>query len=336
MSNRLKTGLRMALATAALGLTLSAAHAVEWRLSTSYLPDSEAHDGSIHFAELVKEKTDGRVEIKVYPSNQLGDWTEVYEQVMGGSVQMTMGAVPPTFDSRLAIDSFPYAVSDYEQAAKAYAPGGYMYEIVSEIVAEQGVQILSTWALGMGGGAFTKVLPAPTDPDAKQQLKIRVWPGGVTHRALMERFGFTVTMIPWDEVYTALQTNVTDGVIGGNPELAVTTFKDVTKMYVQYNDHFENHYIMTNKDLFEGLSDADRTAIQEAAVEVMNERFPLAEASDEAYMQELRDAGVEVVVFDKATAKAFADVARRDVWPLVKKEIGDELFERLNKELGLN
>jgi TRAP-type C4-dicarboxylate transport system substrate-binding protein len=285
---------------------------------------------------LVKEKTEGRVDIKVYPSNQLGDWTEVYEQVMSGAVQMTMGAVPATFDSRLAIDSFPYVVSDYAQAAKAYSPGGYMYEIVGAIVADQGVQILSTWALGMGGGAYSKIVPYPNDPNAKQKLKVRVWPGGTTHRALMERLGFSVTMIPWDEVYTALQTNLTDGVIGGNPELAVTTFKDVTKMYIQYNDHFENHYIMINKKLFDGLSDADRTALQDAAVEVMTERFPKAEASDQAYMQQLRDLGVEVVEFDQATSDAFAKVARRDVWPLIKDEIGDELFARLNSELGLN
>jgi TRAP-type C4-dicarboxylate transport system substrate-binding protein len=335
MSNRPKLGLKAAGAVAILTLTMTPAEAVEWRLSTSYQPDSEAHEGALRFAELVKEKSDGRIELQVFPSNQLGDWTEVYEQVMSGAVQMTMGAVPSTFDARLAIDSFPYAVADYDEAAKAYAPGGYMYEIVTDIVADQGVQILSTWALGMGGGAFTKALPGPGDPDAKQGLKVRVWPGGVTHRALMERFGFTVTMIPWDEVYTALQTGVADGVIGGNPELTVTHFKDITKMYVQYNDHFENHYIMINKDLFDGLSDEDKTAVRESAVLVMNERFPVAEASDEAYMQQLRDAGVEVVTFDKDTMQAFAAAARQDVWPEIKDEIGDELYARLKSELGM-
>ncbi|AXS40064.1 TRAP transporter substrate-binding protein DctP [Breoghania sp. L-A4] len=335
MSNDLKSWIKTAGVVSILTLTMTAAHAAEWRLSTSYQPDSEAHEGSLRFAELVKEISDGRIDIQVFPSNQLGDWTEVYEQVTSGAVQMTMGAVPSTFDARLAIDSFPYAVADYEEAAKAYAPGGYMYEIVSGIVADQGVQILSTWALGMGGGAFTKELPAPTDPNAQQGLKVRVWPGGVTHRALMERFGFTVSMIPWDEVYTALQTGVADGVIGGNPELTVTHFKDITKMYVQYNDHFENHYIMINKELFDGLSEDDRAAVQEAAVKVMNERFPVAEASDEAYMQQLRDAGIKVVTLDKDAMLAFATAARQDVWPEIKDEIGEELYSRLKSELGM-
>ncbi|MCG8508762.1 MAG: TRAP transporter substrate-binding protein DctP, partial [Rhodospirillales bacterium] len=214
-------------------------------------------------------------------------------------------------------------------------PGGYMYEIVNEIVANQGVKILSTWALGMGGGAFTKIIPDPTNPDAAQKMKVRVWPGGVTHRALMERFGFSVTMVPWDEVYTAMQTGVADGVIGGNPELTVTHFKDIAKMYVQYNDHFENHYIMVNRDLFESLPQADRKAVEEAAVEVMNERFPVAEESDDNYMRQLEEVGIEVVKFDDATMAKFAAIARRDVWPKVKDEIGDELFRRLNQELGI-
>jgi len=339
MYGKLKQGLRVNLRTvllaAAIACGASTVSAAEWRLSTSYQPDSEAHAGSLDFAERVKAKTDGRVNIKVYPANQLGDWTEVYEQVMGGAIEMTMGAVPATFDKRLAIDSFPYAVTDYAEAAKAYAPGGYMYEIVDGIVAGQGIKVLSTWALGMGGGVFTKVVPEPLDPDASQKLKVRVWPGGVTHRALMERFGFNVTMIPWDEVYTALQTGVADGVIGGNPELAVTNFKDIAKMYIQYNDHFENHYIMMNKDLWGSLSAEDQTAVQEAAVEVMDERFPVAEESDNAYMRQLQDAGIEVVTLDSKQAAEFAAVARRDVWPDIKDEIGDELYERLNKELGL-
>lgn len=339
MQNKLEQGLHLAalslLIAATLAVGASVASAAEWRLSTSYQPDSEAHAGSLDFVERVKAKTDGRIDITVYPANQLGDWTEVYEQVMGGAVEMTMGAVPSTFDKRLAIDSFPYAVTDYAEAAKAYAPGGYMYDIVDDIVAGQGVKILSTWALGMGGGAFTKPVPEPLNPDAKQKMKIRVWPGGITHRALMERFGFTVTMIPWDEVYTALQTGVADGVIGGNPELTVTHFKDIAKMYVQYNDHFENHYIMINKDLWESLSPDDKAAIEEAAVEIMNERFPVAEKSDNAYMQQLRDAGIEVVTLDADQAARFAETARRDVWPNIKDEIGDELYDRLKQELGL-
>ena len=109
---------------AALAVCGAPAAAAEWRLSTSYKPDSEAHAGSLDFAERVKAKSQGRLDIKVYPANQLGDWTEVYEQVMGAAVEMTMGAVPSTFDRRLAIDSFPYAVTDYAEAATAYAPGG--------------------------------------------------------------------------------------------------------------------------------------------------------------------------------------------------------------------
>ncbi|MCG8693646.1 MAG: TRAP transporter substrate-binding protein DctP [Minwuiales bacterium] len=320
----------------AIVLSLSQGLAAEWRLSTSYQPGSDGHEGSLDFAQRVKDKTNGRINIEVYPANQLGDWVEVYEQVMNGAVEMTMGAVPSTFDSRLAIDSFPYAVTDYAEAQKAYSPGGYLYEIVDEIVAGQGVKILSTWAKGMGGGAFAETVPNPYDPNAKQGMKLRVWPGGVTARALMERFGYSVTMIPWDEVYTAMQTGVVEGVIGGNPELTVTNFLDITKMYIQYNNHFENHYIMMNRDLFESLPSEDQAAILQVAIDIMSERFPLAEASDEAYMQQMRDAGIEVVTFSPEQAAAFAAVARQDVWPEIKDEIGDELYSRLKSELNIN
>ncbi|WP_417275629.1 hypothetical protein [Celeribacter halophilus] len=89
------------------------------RLSTLKQPGSDGAIAAQHFADLVSEKTDGELTVKVYPGSQLGDWTEVYEQVIEGAVDIAMQPLATSSDKRLAITWFPYAYSDYDTARVA-------------------------------------------------------------------------------------------------------------------------------------------------------------------------------------------------------------------------
>jgi TRAP-type C4-dicarboxylate transport system substrate-binding protein len=76
------------------------------------------HQATIHqmkFAKEIEEATDGRIQIKVYPANQLGDYIQVYEEVIKGSIEMALISVPSQFDQRLEITYFPYMVENYDQ-----------------------------------------------------------------------------------------------------------------------------------------------------------------------------------------------------------------------------
>lgn len=315
---------------------VSAADSYDLRLSTLAQPNSAAHKTALSFAEKVEKRTDGRIQIKVYPANQLGDWTEVHQQVMQGSVDMALQSLSTSYDKRLAIAWFPYLVRDYAQARKAYSQGGYVYDLVDDVIAEQGLKLLGVYGAGMGGAGFADPVPHPRDPDADQGMKIRIWPGGTTHKHLMQRFGYNTTPVPWAELYTALQTGVVDGQIGGTPELAVQNFKDVTEMWIQYNDHFEPLWIFMNKELFDGMSQADRKVIMQAGQEVTEARFDEVEKADQANLETLREAGAEVITFDDETLSEFVTIARQEVWPKIESEIGKKTMDRIRNELGMN
>lgn len=301
------------------------------RLSTLMQPDSEGHRAAEDFARRVAEKTDGRIEVQVYPGNQLGDWVEVHQQVMQGAIELAMQPLSNEFDKRLAIAWFPYLVADYDEASVAFSADGYVHEIVDDIVAEQDLKLLGVWGAGMGGAGFAKSVDNPTDPDADHGMKIRVWPGGTTHRYLMERFGFNAATVPWAELYTAMQTGVVDGQIGGTPELAVQNFKDITKTWIQYNDHFEPAWFVVNRSLYESLPEEDQKALIDAAQEVTVERFEGMKKSDQENMEILRNSGADVVTLDQEALAKFVAVAREEVWPQIGDELGPEIMERLHK-----
>ena len=307
----------------------------KFRLSTMAQPESDAHKFVLDFAKKVGERTSDRINIRVYPANQLGDWDEVHELIMQGAVDIGMQSLSVKFDQGLALAWFPYTVQSYESAEKAFSVGGYIYNIVDDMIAKQDMKLLGVYGYGMGGAGFTKPVPYPRDPNAKQSRKCRVWPGGTTHRVLMERFGFNTAPVPWAELYTARQTGVVDGQVGGTPELEVENFVDITKMWIQYNDHFEPNWLVMNKTSYEKMSAADRKIALDTAQELSRKRFVEMKAADDRYLQIMRDKGVDVVILTEAELAKFADVARTEVWPKIADEVGPEVMAKLKKELGI-
>lgn len=228
------------LATAGLiGLLCSAAHAETLRLSTLKNPGSPGELAAQELAKQVEARTEGRVTIKIYPSDQLGDYTEVYEQLMQGVVDMAIQPVPALDDKRVAITWFPYAFTNYASAEEMHKPGGAVFDIINAATSERNVAVLGVYGEGMGGAGFAKDVTDAGNPDAKKHdLKVRVWPGGATHQALLERLGYSTGTLPWAELYTGMQTCIVDGQVGGTAAMALESFKDITKTWVQFNDHF--------------------------------------------------------------------------------------------------
>lgn len=332
----LKKSLKPLLAAAILAAFAgSAMAATNLRLSTLDKPGSDGEIAAQELAKRVAERTEDRVLIKVYPASQLGDWVEVHNQVASGSVDIAMQPLATTSDRRLAIGWFPYMFPTYDAVEKATTRGGFIDEVVSEITAEQGIKILGMFGVGMGGAGFAKDIEDPANPDAERSLKVRVWPGGATHRHMMERFGFSVSTVPWAELFTAMQTGVVDGQIGGTAEMTYDNLKEVTKTWLQYNDHFESNWIFMNQEAFNALDPKDQKVLEDVAQEITKERFEQLKVRDAEHLQRLRDFGVKVVTFSDAELENFAKVVRTDVWPKISDELGDDIYNRLKKAVGV-
>lgn len=319
-----------------LSFVVSVQAATTLRLSTLAKPGSDAAVAAQEFAKRVAERTGGEVKVNVYPASQLGDWVEVHAQVMQGAIDMAMQPLSTSFDKGLAIAWFPYMTATYDSAEKAFSAGGFVAEIVDGIIEKQGLKLLGVFGDGMGGAGFAARVEEPGNPDIKKGLKIRVWPGGTTHRYLMENFGYNVAVVPWAELYTGMQTGVVDGQIGGTAQMALDNFKDITETWVQYNDHFELSWFFMNRSRFDSLPEADRKAIMDVAQEITKERFEAVRKADAKALDVMREAGIEVVTFDDSTLERLASTAQREVWPQIEDEVGSEVMSQLKTAIGVN
>ncbi len=335
--------LRKIFAVGATALTLglgsfSSAFAADVSLRMTHLfrADSDAGRAAQAFADEVKQRSDGRIEVTVYPASQLGDWTETHSLLMQGAIDIGLQALSTNFDRRLAIAWFPYIAPTYAEAKTAYSRGGFAYDIVDELIQKQGLRLLGVFGDGMGGAGFAKDVSNPATPGEDKHLRIRVWPGGTTHRVLMEKMGFQVATIPWAELYTGMQTGVVDGQIGGSPEMTYSNFKDITKTWVQYNDHLELAWFVMNSERLGSLPEADQKLLVDVAQDISSKRFDSVEAADERQLKALEAGGTKVVRLTPEQLQQMASFTREKVWPVIGEELGDDVMAKLRAGIKQN
>ncbi len=295
-------------------------------------PIGTAIDNDVNWlVNQIKERSNGRITMDIYPASQLGDYTVVQERVGLGDVEMQLACLGTSLDIKLMIQSLPYIASNWEEARKLYTTGSTLMNIVGDLLEKQNLKLISGWPCYFGGICLTKTPPSPADPDVPKNIKIRV-PPQKSFELCAEALGYLATPIAWSEAFTSLQTGIVDGAIGAGAEGYYANFRDLAKYYLALNDHFEMWYFYMNLDLWNSLSKEDQDLIQAVGSELEKKRFAIAEEDEKANMQRLSDFGIEVITFTDEELARFAKKGREYVWPQIKEDIGSELIEKIFAE----
>jgi TRAP-type C4-dicarboxylate transport system substrate-binding protein len=292
-------------------------------------PTGTAIDKDVNWlVDQLKERSDGRISIDIYPAAQLGDYTVVQERVGLGDVQMQLACLGTAMDKGLMIQSLPYIVSTWEEAKELYSTGSPLMNVVDELLNKQNLKLISGWPCYFGGICLTEEPPSPGDANVPKKIKIRV-PPQKSFELNAEALGYIATPIAWSEAFTSLQTGIVDGAIGSGAEGYYANFRDLAKYFLALNDHFEMWYFYMNLDLWNSLSKEDQQLIQEVASELETKRFAVAEEQEQANMQRLRDYGIEVITFTDEELAGFAKKVKEEVWPKIRDDIGPEVMDEV-------
>jgi TRAP-type C4-dicarboxylate transport system substrate-binding protein len=295
------------------------------------LPDTNPQTvASKELADEIYKKSGGRIIIDIYPNNLLGDYTLLYEEIGRNTLEGGLMCIPTTFEPRMDVIYFPYLSSSYKEAKVSYAPGGFVYDIVSGLSEPAGVKLLAMYIDGFGGMCLSKAPTNPRDPNGAKNVKVRV-PPMKTFETFVSRVGYITTSLPYAEVYMAMQTGVCEGWIGGTPRINYEVFLDVMKYWIQYRNWVETSSFVLSMKLWNSLSPEDQKIVQDACVRQALMSSQRAEADEEGYLQKLRDAGKEVVVLTDKEMAAHVQVARSDVWPKLENVVGPEIMAKLKK-----
>ena len=318
-----------------IGAASAAEPLFKMRLAQVHPVDSDYDLRAKGFAQKVFERTEGRIQIDVFSGGVLGDWTEIFEMVQRGTIEMSMAQANANFDPQLNLAYyFPYIVTNASEAQKVYGPEGWAYKIIQDLWAAHNVNALAVFPVGMAGVSLKEKPADNANPAKAKGLKVRVMPikpCELTYEAL----GYIATPIPYAEAYSAIQTGIADGQMGG-PPFQAWQFKDVNKVWIQYNDFFESWWFAINMDLWKKLSKEDQEIVMTAANEESLVRWENVAKEDEEYRQKLKaEYGWEIVMLTADQLKACADHVRKVVWPKMEELVGKELMDKVYKESGI-
>ena len=307
-----KTFIHTLLAAAAAVLLPIAAHAQAVKLTLGHgaAIGNPRHEAAVRFADLLKAKSGGRIEVQVAPSGQLGDDAAMVTALRTGALDMSansQGALANAVPEYAAF-GMPFLFSDAAQAFRLL--DGALGKELANKSAEKGMVVLGYWDNGIrqmtnGKHPITKV-------DDMKGLKMRT-PPDATLVDIMQALGAEAQQIKFAELYVALQQGVVDGQENPLMNIHASKLYEVQKHLALTNHQFQMTPFLISKRSWDRLSDGDRKAVQEAAAEATALQRKLSAESDAKLLVDLKAKGVQVTTVDKA-AFAKATAAVDDKW----------------------
>ncbi len=295
-------------------------------------PTQNNHKGVLKFAELVKERTGGNVEVQVFPASQLGSDLAVLEQIKAGLVHFTFNGpdLLSSFDGwgPAGVLNMPYVIKgNTEQEQYANLRKLVRGPLIREVIENAG-RISNLYTLDMawwfGNLYLTTKNKRVEHPDDLKGLKIRTRDTPIT-RATIKALGAVPIPMSVAEVYTALQMGVVEG--EDNPPNVILGFKfyEVQK-YLATTAHMTiNQAVTCNYQWLQGLSPELRDILVKAAVEAGDYMSDLQLKSAAADMETLKRYGMVVTEVNKAE---FAEKAQ-DTWKQFEPLFGKGFYERI-------
>ncbi len=332
--NRLHTA-ALALTIAALPMASSIAHAAdykaEYRLSTVLGPAFTWGKAGERWAELVKQKTDGRINIKLYPGTSLvgGDQTREFSAIRQGVIDLAIGSSinwSPQV-KQLNLFSLPFLTPD-AKGLDALIKGEVGKDIFA-ILEKQGVVPLAFGENGFREISNSKhAIKSPAD---LKGLKIRIV-GSPIFIDSFTALGANPTQMSWADAQPALATKAVDG-----QENPLSVF-NIAKLHTLGQNHLslwgymaDPLIFVVSKQIWTSWSDVDRKAVREAAEQAAAENLVAARKGitpgDDALLQSIEKNGVTITRLTPEQRKAFKE-ATRPVYDKWAATVGKDLVKK--------
>jgi len=304
-----------------------------WRAASNDPEGQDTVQSLYAFSEDVLQASDGRIVIDVYHSGVLGDWVAVQEEVMRGTIELSLTCLTGKWDPRLEAPLLPYLVSTHEEVAKGFQPGSKLLEVFDKCADDTNLRLVCGWDMGFNGFAFSKLPPNYGDVDADKNCKMRI---AASHmREIMaKRFGYTPVVLPWADCFQAMQTGLVDGVIGGPINSSYEHFRDVMTDWVQMNEVYQAYFYIMPRDLWNSLSDEDRGIIQDCANKQSTLSFTRGKERDEEYLQKMVDYGVNVIYLTPEELAGYVAATQNDIWPELGDRYGAAVMDAIRAYVG--
>ncbi|MCM5572299.1 DctP family TRAP transporter solute-binding subunit [Burkholderiaceae bacterium FT117] len=331
----LKAGAAGSAALAAPFVVTRGAHAqnykAEYRLSTVVGTAFPWGKGADIWINLVRERTQGRINIKMYPGVSLinGDQTREFSAIRQGVIDMAVGSTINWSPQVKELNLFSLPFLSQDHAGLDALTQGEVGKRILQIVEKAGVVPLA-W----GENGFREVTNSKREirtPADMKGLKFRVV-GSPIFNDTFTALGANPTQMSWADAQPALASGAVEG--QENPLHVFTAAKlhTLAQKFVTMWDYVADPLIfVVNPDIWKSWSPADRDIVRQAAVEAGKQEVALARKGlangDLSMVKEVEALGVKVTQLS-ADEKAAFQKAIKPVYDKWAKQIGADLVKK--------
>lgn len=304
-----------------------------WKIGFNTYEGSVRDVAAQHFKKVVEERTNGRVQIEIFPGEALGSEQEMVEAVQFGALDMQLAGMGGMSNiiPEYSTTALPFMVGSFDEAyALLDGPIGDMWKEAAE---ENGFKVLAHTDLGFA--QITNNVRPINSPEDLQGIKMRS-PNEPTSIATFRTLGASVSTMPFTEVYLGLSQGVVEGQFNPLDAIYDTKFHEVQD-YLAITNHFYYfvNFIM-NKDLWNSLDPELQAIVQDAANEARDVSREFTQRKHNEMIDVLKDEFVEIThpdleAFRVAVTPAFAEFEQ--IIPKEKIEAAQKFLEeyRANK-----
>ena len=279
-----------------------------WRLSSMMTPDSFEGMAYQRFADLVAEYTDGEIEVRIYPNEQIGSMESVVEQLSQNVIQLAPSGI--SFMSRW-VDGIQYAAApflfdDYDHWSN-FVNGPLFQGWLDSVEEQASIGILGAIP-DMPRGTFRTLLSDTPVESAEDiaGLKLRQYQNDLIIEA-WTHLGAEVRVLPWGEVYDGISRGIVDAVTSPAESITSMRFYEVAPNIIRTDEYPQAVAWMMNVDAWNALTPEQQDAMTRAHQEAS------------AYARELLDASASTLKADLEAQDGVSVNFDFDIAPLVEK-----------------
>lgn len=309
-------------ATATFVLWAGAAVSADYTLSvnTALAKSDPMYQGLEHFRDGVAERTEGNVEVRIFPNSQLGKDEDVLEQARAGTPVAVLidGGRLAVFQNEFGVLGAPYVAKGFAGVRKIVTSD--LFESwVEDLRAASGHQVLSfNWWQGERHLLTNGPASKPEDLDG---VRMRT-PGAPVWMETIRAMGATPTPMGWTEVYSALQQKVIDAAEAQHPATYGSKLYEVVDTITKTGHINLITGLVTSAQWFDSLPAEYQTALREESLAAGDYASKLTEDSLSEFERLMKEEGVEIIEID---VSPFEDATKSVYGKLGYAELRDEI-----------
>jgi TRAP-type transport system periplasmic protein len=287
----------------------SAIQAGEVKIALDSPPDLEKSGTYVWARAFADYLTSKNILVKEYAVNALGNEAERLDQVSQGLLEVSMSDLSRAGQLEPAIMGFmlPFLWDNMAHLDRALLTSDLMRGF-NEKLTKKGVRVLSLVALGNAVGIANTKKPVRSVDDMKG-MRMRAMDKFQTK--YYEQWGCNSVVVPWPEVYNALQTGIADGYV--NPSWVPIMFKhtELLKYYTNAAISPSLRIALASEEWYSTLSKKDKEVVDEAVMKANAANRSWVADSEEKALAALKAAGVEVTPLVPAERAKFTELSRK-------------------------